>query len=105
MSRFPLVFYICATTCVGRDASLILDNLHLVKPVSYTEHQCESIFRSTYTWTELIVKYMLTFVIGCCPFPISAPVSLCNSSSVSATAGSTVGFEFLESCGTNGNYS
>lgn len=99
----PLVFNICATTGVGRDASLILDNLHLVKPVSYSEHQCEGIFRST--WTELIVKYMLTFVIGCCPFQISAPVSLCNRSIVSATAGSTFGIESLGSCGTNSYYS
>lgn len=91
----PLVFYVCATAGVGRDASLILDNLHLVKPVSYPEHQCEGIFKST--WTEFTGKYMLTFVIGCCHFQISAPVSLCNRPSVSATAGSTVRIEFLES--------
>jgi hypothetical protein len=88
---FPLVFGICAPTGVGRDAAVIQDNLHLLKPVSYNEHQCEGIFRST--WNELIVKYMLTFIIGCCPFQISAPVSLCNRSSVSSTAGSTVGIE------------
>jgi hypothetical protein len=98
-----LVFDICATTGVGRDASLILDHLHLVKPVTYTEHQCGDIFRST--WTELIVNYMLTFVIGCCPFQFSAAVSLYNRSSVSTTVGSTVGIEFLESCGTEDDYS
>jgi hypothetical protein len=103
VSGLPLVFDICATTDVGRDDSLILDNLHLVKPISYTEHQCEGIFRST--WTELIVKYMLTFVIGHYPFQISAPLSLCNRSIVSATAGSTFGIEFLGSCGTNDYYS
>lgn len=103
MSGFPLVLDICATTGVGRDVSLILDNLHIVKPVLYTERQCEGILGST--WTELIVKYMLTFVIGCCPFQINGPMSLCNRSSVSATAGSNVGIEFLESCGTKGDYS
>jgi len=103
VSGLPLVIDICGTTGVGRDASLILDNLHLVKPVSYTERQCEGIFRST--WTELIVKYMLTFVIGCCLFQISVPVNLCNRSIVYATAGSTFVIEFLGTCGTNGYYS
>jgi hypothetical protein len=98
-----LVFGICETTGVGRDASLILDHLHLIKLVAYTEHQCGGIFRST--WTELTVKYMLTFVIGWCPFQISAAVSLYNRSSVSATVGSTAGIEFLESCGTESDYS
>jgi hypothetical protein len=43
--------------------------------------------------TESIRKYTLTFgITRCCPLP-----SLCNGSSVSATAGSIAGTDFLES--------
>jgi hypothetical protein len=47
----PLVFDTCGmkTPSVRRNAYLILGNLHLVKPLSFTEHQYEGISESTWT--------------------------------------------------------
>jgi hypothetical protein len=48
--------------------------------------------------TESITKYTLTFdITRCCPLQSTPVPSLCNGSSVSATAGSTAGTDFLES--------
>jgi hypothetical protein len=48
--------------------------------------------------TESITKYTLTFgITRCCPLKSIPFPSLCNGSSVSATAGSTAGTDFLES--------
>jgi hypothetical protein len=47
---------------------------------------------------ESIMKYTLTFgITHCCPLQSIPLLSLCKGSSISATAGSTVGTDFLES--------
>jgi hypothetical protein len=49
-------------------------------------------------WTESIMKYALTFgITHCCPIQSIPLPSLCNGTSVSATAGNTAETDFLES--------
>jgi hypothetical protein len=56
----------------------------------------EDVFKSFRT--ESITKYRLIFgITRCCPLQSFPLPSLCNGSSLSAIAGSTVGTEFFES--------